>query len=119
MMKARHLALLVLSIAAGCQRPTEVHGAYAYLNGFGSFFSCDDPNTVVYVPDTVLATRYRSLGDSSGGLAYVRLRGLNTRSGSIYSGRPYFVVQQILEIRPRTKEDCAKITPPGASVLAP
>ena len=117
-MRLGHLALLCLSISA-CHRATEVRGVYAYQNGLGSFFSCDDPHAVIFVPDTVLASRYRGLADSSSRLAYVRLRGLNTRSGSIYSGRPYFVVLEILEIRLTTGEDCPKITPPDESVLAP
>jgi hypothetical protein len=116
-MKVRHLALLSLFIAA-CHRVTEVRGLYAYQSGVGTFFPCDDPNTMVYVPDTVLAARYRAVVDSSG-IAFVRLRGISTRSGSIYSGRPYFIVQQVLEIRARGNEDCPKITRRVLSVLAP
>ena len=116
-MRLGHLVLLALCIAA-CHRPTDVRGLYAYQNGLGTFFPCDDPNTMVYVPDTVLAARYHSVVDSNA-IAYVRLRGINTRSGSIYSGRPYFVVEQVLEIRARSTQDCPKITRRVLSVLGP
>ena len=116
-MRLGHLVLLALCIAA-CHRPTEVRGLYAYQNGLGTFFPCDDPNTMVYVADTVVAARYRAVLDSNG-IAYVRLRGISTRSGSIYSGRPYFVVEQVLEIRARGTQDCPMITRRVLSVLAP
>jgi hypothetical protein len=116
-MRLGHLTVLCLCIAA-CHRPTEVRGLYAYRNGLGAFFPCDDPNTMVYVPDTILAARYRAVVDANG-IAYVRLRGINTRSGSIYSGRPSFVVEHVLEIRARGTQDCPKITQRVLSVLAP
>ena len=116
-MRLGHLVLLALYIAAR-HRQTDVRGLYAYQNGLGTFFPCDDPNTMVYVPDTVLAARYRAVV-ASNGIAYVRLRGINTRSGSIYSGRPYFVVEQVLEIRARSTQDCPKLTRRVLSVLVP
>ena len=60
----------------------------------------------------------REFVNSPEGVA-LNLRGINTRSGSIYSGRPYFVVEQVLEIRARSTQDCPKITRRVLSVLAP
>lgn len=104
-LRTASLALLCLCVVA-CHRTAEVRGFYAYQNGIGSLLPCDDRNTVVYVPDTVLAARYEGRSDFTSHFAYVRLRGINTRSGSIYSGRPSFVVQEILELRTRTSTDC-------------
>ena len=116
-MRLAHLTVLCFCIAS-CHRQTDVRGIYAYQNGFGTLFPCDDPNTIVYVPDSALAAQYRRVV-ASNRLAYVRLRGINTRSGSIYSGRPFFVVQEILEIRAKVNEDCPKITQRISSMLVP
>jgi hypothetical protein len=115
-MHARMYALVAFAVLAACHRPTEVRGLYVYQDGFGTFFPCDDPNSVVFVPDTALATRYRSTTSAPHQVAYVHLRGVRTRSGSIYSGRPYFVVEQIIEVRPRASGECPSVAPPGSAV---
>ena len=83
------------------------------------FFPCTDPNRALIVPDSALAARYQSVILPPDTGAYVHLRGINTRSGSIYSGRPYFVVQTILELRPRARGECPQVAHTVSAVLAP
>ena len=111
--------LVVLSCAlfAACNRPTEVRGIYVTQDNSGMFFPCEDPNSVLIVPDSNLAAQYHHLVGSPNLAAYVHLRGISTRSGSIYSGRRYFVVQRILEIRPRAPGECPNVAPPASAVL--
>ncbi len=71
----------------------------------GTLFPCDDPKVAIAVPDSALTARYRATAVPNKPV-FVRLRGVSRRSGSIYSGRPYFQVQQILEVRPRAAGEC-------------
>jgi hypothetical protein len=114
--KLGHALLLCWALGA-CHRPTEVRGIYVSQDRAGTLFPCDDPKSAVIVSDTALAARYqRALSTPNEGL-YVRLRGINARSGSIYSGRRYFVVQQILEVRARARSECPQVAHPLSSVL--
>jgi len=108
--------LLCCGIAA-CHRPTEVRGVYVAQDGAGTFFPCDEPNTALLVPDSALAAQYQAAVSAPAQGMYVRLRGINTRSGSIYSGRRYFVVQQVLELRPRASGECPRVAHSMPSVL--
>ncbi len=89
----------------------------------GIFFACDDPKTLVVVPDTALVTRYRAMTAGGGGESnqplYVRLRGVKGHEGSIYGGQRYFVVQQVLEIRARKTGECPHVAQPASQMLAP
>jgi hypothetical protein len=110
-----YVLLLAVALAA-CHQSTEVRGIYVAQSGSGVFFPCEDPNSAVIVPDSALASRYVQVTPRDQG-AYVRLRGVSARSGSIYSGRRYFVVQQILELRARTQGECPRVAHPVASVI--
>src|SRR2546426_7676696 len=116
----RNLISVVLlgSCMLACHRSTEVRGIYVSQAGEGTFFPCEEPNTALLVPDSGLAARYQAEVGAPAALGvYVRLRGIKTRSGSIYSGRRYFVVKQILELRPRARGECAQVAHPISTVL--
>jgi len=115
-MKLGHAVLLCCALGA-CHRPTEVRGIYVSQDGAGTFFPCDDPKSAVIVPDTALAARYQGAVSRPNEGLYVRLRGINARSGSIYSGRRYFVVQQIVEVRARARGECPRVARPLSSML--
>jgi len=100
-----------------CHRPTEVRGIYVSQNGVGTFFPCDDPKSAVIVPNSSLVVRYEKTANAPSKAVYVRLRGLNARSGSIYSGRKYFLVQEILEVRARAAGECPAVAHPVTSVV--
>src|SRR2546421_733384 len=116
LMKLGYALLLCFALGA-CHRPTEVRGIYVSQDGAGTLFPCDDPKSAVSVPDTALAVRYHGAVSRPNEGLYVRLRGINARSGSIYSGRRYFVVQQILEVRVRARGECPQVAHPLSSVL--
>ena len=115
-MKLGRIVLLCGGIVA-CHRPTEVRGIYLNQNGAGTFFPCDEAKSAVIVPDSALAAKYLITVSAPNEAAYVRLRGINARSGSIYSGRRYFVVQEILEVRARAPGECPRVAHPVSSVL--
>ena len=115
-MRIAHAVLLCSGVVA-CHRPTEVRGIYVSQDGAGTFFPCDDPKSAVIVPDSALVLRYEQTVNAPNEPVYVQLRGLNARSGSIYSGRRYFVVQEILEVRARAPGECPAVAHPVSSVL--
>jgi hypothetical protein len=115
MIRACIIVLALFGVAA-CHPVTEVRGIYVAQGKSGTFFPCSEPNTAVIVPDSVLASRYQQLGDHDQG-AYVHLRGVSTKGGSIYDGRRYFVVQQILELRARAAGECPQVARPFAATL--
>ena len=114
-MRLRHLALSCVLLAA-CHRPSELQGIYINQDSSGWLFPCNDPNNAVAVPDSALTARYRAMVTTPSQAAYVELRGISARSGSIYSGRPYFLVQQIIELRPRAGE-CPEVAHSISSML--
>ena len=91
--------VLFPAVLLACHRPTEVRGLYLTGADSGWFFPCDDAKTVVSVQDTALVARYQHIATSNQPV-FVRLRGIKGHEGSIYGGRRYFNVQQILEVRP-------------------
>jgi len=114
-MQLRHLALSCVLLAA-CHRPSELQGIYVNQDGSGTVFPCNDSKHAVLVPDSTLAALYRTTVNAPNQPAYADLRGISTRSGSIYSGRPYFLVQQIIELRPRAGE-CPDVAHSISSML--
>jgi hypothetical protein len=106
---------------AACHSTTEIRGIYVYQLSnqlpAGTLFPCTEPNQAVLVPDSTLATRYFAAVRAPNQPAYVELRGFSAKSGSIYSGRQYFVVEQILAVRPRAEGECPAVAHPVTSVL--
>ena len=105
---------MILGFLAACQRSVEVRGLYANDHGPGNFLACDHPKTIVLISDSVLAARYRLTVTQPSQPLFVRLRGVPVDSGSIYGGKHYFLVQRILEMRPRRNGEC-----PGGSPVLP
>ena len=97
-------------------RPTEVRGVYVNDDSSGTLFPCDDPKIAIAVPDSALTARYRTTTVANKPV-FVRLRGIKRQSGSIYSGRPYFQVQQILEVRARAPGECPEVAKPITTFL--
>ena len=108
--------LLGCALLVACHRPTEVRGMYVNGDSSGTLFPCDDPKISIMVQDSALATRYRTTGAANKPV-FVRLRGVNGHSGSIYYRQRYFQVQQILEVRPRAAGECPGVAAPIASFL--
>lgn len=111
----RLLSLVVISsLLVACHRSIEVSGLYVADARAGFFFPCDQPNTMWQVSDSTSATSYRLKATRPFQPLYVRLRGVKSDSSGIYgpagSGRYHFLVQQILEIRPRGDGECPSIT---------
>lgn len=108
--------VLFPAVLVACHRPTEVRGLYLTGADSGWFFPCDDAKTVVSVQDTALVARYQHIATSNQPV-FVRLRGIKGHEGSIYGGRRYFNVQQILELRPRASGECPAVAQPVAPLL--
>ena len=107
-------AVMISAVLAACQRPVEVQGFYANDHGPGNFLSCDHPKTIVLINDSTLAARYRLTARQTSEPLFVRLWGVPVDSGSIYGGKHYFLVERILELRPRKGAEC-----PGGSPALP
>jgi len=86
---------------------------YVNQDGAGSFFPCDDPQTVIAVQDSALESRYHRTATLPYQAVFVRLRGVNGHSGSIYGGQRLFEVQQILEVRARASGECPRVAQPA------
>jgi len=86
---------------------------YVNQDGAGSFFPCDDPKTVIAVQDSALESRYHRTATLPYQAVFVRLRGVNGHSGSIYGGQRIFTVQQILEVRTRASGECPRVAQPA------
>jgi hypothetical protein len=102
--------LLGCALLVACHRPTEVRGVYVNADSSGTLFPCDDPKISINVLDSTL----RRVGNKP---VFVRLRGVNGHSGSIYYGQRYFQVQQILEVRARAAGECPGVAEPIAPFL--
>jgi len=101
----------------GCQRASELGGIYVSARGTATLFPCDSANVAFMVPDSGVAAQYRALAASPGEPLFVRLRGVKRRSGSIYDGRRWFQVQQVLEIRPRASGECPAVAHSASTVF--
>ena len=109
-------ALVVFLAMAACRSTTEMRGIYVNQDSTGTLFPCADATAAVLVPDKALAMRYFAAMSPSQA-AYVELRGVKAKSGSIYNGRPYFVVKQIIAVRPRAEGECPVVARSVDSVL--
>ncbi len=116
----RLLVVVLLVALVACRRPVDVRGLYTARDHHGSFVPCDHPDTVFSVTDTALAATYHRAATTPHQWLFVRLRAVQSDSGSIYSGSHYLRVQHVLEIRARGPGECPKITEPTPlSVAAP
>lgn len=104
-----HWSLLLLLLAACHDRPEEMRGLYLSQDSAGVFFSCTDATMVMHVQDSALAASYYELAGSTHQPVFVRLRAVPRDSGSIYGGRHYLDVREVIEIRPRAAEECPGI----------
>ena len=109
-------AALVMAFVA-CHPTSEVEGVYVSAGASSMLFPCDSAKVAFMVPDSGLAVQYRAVAASPAEPVFVRLRGVKRRSGSIYDGRRWFQVQQVLEIRKRRSGECPKVAQSAASVL--
>ena len=101
--------LVFAALLVGCGRSSEIRGIYVNQDGAGTLFPCDDARIKFSVQDSALQARYRSL-TSGYEAVFVRLRGTKSRSGSPKGGGQRHVrVQEILEVRERTQEDCPNV----------
>lgn len=107
----------IAALVVACRAPIEVRGLYRNDDGAGALFPCDQPNTVVQVSDSVLATQYRVSATEPYQLLFVRLRGIRSDSGSIYFGSHHFLVQEVLEIRARRVGECPGVATPVPPIL--
>jgi|GEM_PF-2408564 len=110
-----HWKLLLLVLLAACHRPEEVQGLYLSQDSAGVFFPCNDASMVMHVQDSALTTRYQELADSTRQPVFVRLRAVPRDSGSIYGGKHFLDVREVIEIRARAAGECpgiAQATPP-------
>jgi hypothetical protein len=110
------MVLLASALLVACHRPTEVRGMYVSDDSSATLFPCNDAKIAMAVPDSALTTRYHAT-TVAGKPLFVRVRGVVRHSGSIYSGRPYFQVQQILEVRPRAAGECPGVGEPITTFL--
>ena len=110
-----HWSLLLLTLLAACHRPEEIRGLYLSQDSAGVFFPCNDATTIMHVQDSALATRYQELAGSTHQPVFVRLRAVQRDSGSIYGGKHFLDVREVIEIRARAAGECpgiAQATPP-------
>jgi len=109
-------ALLAIAFIS-CHRSSEMDGVYVSVDGSSMFFPCDSANVAFMVPDSSLAAQYRRVSPSPGEPLFVRVQGVKRRSGSIYDGRRWFQVQQVLEIRRRASGECPNVAHSASTVL--
>ena len=114
----RHLRLVVIAgLFVACGRPIDVRGLYVNDDGAGALVPCDQPKTLLTVTDSGLAMRYRREATTPNEPLFVHLRGVRADSGSIYGGKHYLEVRQVLEVRARGVGECPNVAKPVSSVL--
>ena len=107
----------IVGVLVACERPIDVRGLYVNDDGIGALVPCDQPKTLLTVTDSGLATRYRREATRPPEPLFVHLRGVRADSGSIYGGRHYLRVRQILEVRARGAGECPNVSSSVSSVL--
>ena len=107
----------IAGVLVACERPIDVRGLYVNDDGIGALVPCDQPKTLLTVTDSGLATRYRREATRPPEPLFVHLRGVRADSGSIYGGKHYLAVRQILEVRARGSGECPNVTNSASSVL--
>ncbi len=103
--------ILLVGLLAACHRPTEVRGLYLSQDSAGVFFPCDDATMIMRVRDSALSARFEAMADSARQPVFVRLRAVQRDSGSIYGGRHFLDVRDVIEMRPRAPGECPGVAP--------
>lgn len=102
--------LLLGVLVAACHRESEVQGVYMAQGGSGVLFPCDEDKVRV-VRDSALQVRY-NVETRGNEPVFVRLRGIKGRSGSPKGGGQWwFLVREVIEVRPRVAGDCPGVAP--------
>lgn len=101
--------LLLLTLLAACHRPEEIRGLYLSQDSAGVFFPCTDATMVMHVQDSALAASYVKLAGPAHQPVFVRLRAVQRDSGSIYGGKHFLDVREVVEIRARATGECPGI----------
>lgn len=109
-------ALLLLTVLAACNRPKEFRGLYMSQDGNGVFFPCADSTLFIHVQDSGLSTRYDKLAGASPQPIFVRVRGVQRDSGSVYGGPHYLDVREVIEMRARAPGECPGVAGAGPSL---
>jgi hypothetical protein len=104
-----YLIVSLVALSFGCHRPRDVRGLYLSQDGAGAFFPCEDSTTVLQVQDSTLSARYHALVGGSTEPAWAHLRGIQRDSGSVYGGKHYLEVREILELRLRAPGECPAV----------
>src|SRR5438067_11094117 len=104
----------IVGVLVACERPIDVRGLYVNDDGSGALVPCDQPKTLLTVTDSGLATRYRREATRPSEPLFVHLRGVRADSGSIYGGKHYLAVRQILEVRAGVAGECPKVAHSGS-----
>jgi len=107
----------IVGVLVACERPIDVRGLYVNDDGSGALVPCDQPKTLLTVTDSGLATRYRREATRPPEPLFVHLRGVRADSGSIYGGKHYLAVRQILEVRARGAGECPNVANSASWVL--
>lgn len=107
----------IAGLLVACGRPIDVRGLYVNDDGAGALVPCDQPKTLLTVTDSGLATRYRREATKPNEPLFVHLRGVRADSGSIYGGKHYLEVRQVLEVRARGVGECPNVANSASSVL--
>ena len=118
MLASLRRAVVLTTVLGGCRPSIEMSGIYINQNGAGMVFPCDDAKARFVVQDSALETQYRSQVAALQP-AFVRLRGVKSRTGSPKGGgQRHFRVQQILEIRTRASGECPGVAESVAPLLS-
>ena len=107
----------IAGVLVACERPIDVRGLYVNDDGIGALVPCDQPKTLLTVTDSGLATRYRREATRPNEPLFVHLRGVRADSGSIYGGKHYLAVRQVVEVRARGVGECPNVANSASSVL--
>ena len=114
MLRVCSTALAIAAVLGACSPSEEMSGIYISQAGVGALFPCDDARIRFVVQDSALDARADAAHP-----AFVRLRGVKSRSGSPKGGgQRHFQVQQILEVRERASGECPGVAPSIAPLLS-
>ena len=109
----RNLALVLASVLTlACHKSADVKGFYLAGTATAVLAPCGDSSVVLSAPDSTLRARYDRVASRPYEPMFVRVRGFSADSAASIYGRlggakPGFVVERVLEVRPRMPHDCS------------